>query len=179
MQAKEYERIIQAALDALGIPGELLARRDLPLHRLAAELVTAESAADGAAHLLIPAAAAAWQQLKTAAANDDVVLEIVSAFRGIEEQSAIIRDKLARDMPLETILRLSAAPGYSEHHTGRAVDVNTPGCVAREEPFETTDAFRWLRDNAGRFGFTLSYPRENRAGFIYEPWHWFFRETAA
>ncbi len=81
-------------------------------------------------------------------------------------------------MPIDKILTLSAPPGYSEHHTGCAIDINTPGCVATEEEFENTDAYRWLTEHAGRFGFTLSYPRDNALGFIYEPWHWCFQPAS-
>ena len=67
---------------------------------------------------------------------------------------------------------MNAAPGYSEHHTGCAVDIATPGSRPLTEEFEDSQAFRWLTDNAGKFGFSMSYPRNNPAGFIYEPWHW-------
>jgi D-alanyl-D-alanine carboxypeptidase len=55
------------------------------------------------------------------------------------------------------------------------VDINTPGCEARQEPFERTAAFDWLCAHADRFGFGMSYPRGNTLGFIYEPWHWYYR----
>ena len=71
-------------------------------------------------------------------------------------------------------LRVNAAPGYSEHHTGRAVDIGTPGCPPLEEAFEDTAAFAWLSRNAGAAGFRMTYPRGNPQGVIYEPWHWLF-----
>lgn len=174
MQSDEYEEKICAALDALGISLALIAHKELPYHLEAKELTIAEVDGGGNLHLLIPPAAKAWHAMKAAAGKDRVMLEIVSAFRSIEDQVDIIREKIGRAMPMETILTLSAPPGFSEHHTGCAVDINTPGCAAREEPFEETEAFRWLTNNAHRFGFTLSYPRGNRLGFIYEPWHWLF-----
>lgn len=175
MQSDEYEKKICAALDALGISPALIAHKELPYHLEAKELAIAEVDGSGNLHLLIPPAAKAWHSMKKAAAKERVILEIVSAFRTIEDQIDIIRDKIDRAMPMETILTLSAPPGFSEHHTGCAIDINTPGCAAREAPFEETEAFRWLAANADRFGYTLSYPRGNRWGFIYEPWHWFFR----
>lgn len=174
MHSKEYQSRINLALDALGIPLELITRKRLPLHPEAQDLVIAEIDQGGREYLLVPEAARAWRDLKHAAQRDRVIMEIVSAFRSIDRQIEIIRVKLDRGMPIETILSLSAPPGYSEHHTGCAVDINTPGCIATEEPFEHTDAFRWLTAHASRFGFTLSYPRGNRSGFIYEPWHWCF-----
>jgi D-alanyl-D-alanine carboxypeptidase len=86
-----------------------------------------------------------------------------------------VRAKLARGQSLDEILRVSAPPGYSEHHSGRALDVTTDGARPLELEFEHTAAFQWLERNAGRFGFHMSYPRQNRYGYMYEPWHWCFR----
>ena len=44
--------------------------------------------------------------------------------------------------------------------------------VPVEEEFERSPAFAWLKRHASRFGFRLSYPRRNRHGMAYEPWHW-------
>lgn len=169
------EAALEDLLAELGITPAILAAKRLPAYAVATEVSVADTGADGAHHHLLPAAAQAWKTMKQAAQADGIVLEIVSAFRTLDDQAQIIRDKIARNMPMDRILMLSAPPGYSEHHSGRAVDINTPGCIAREEPFEDTAAFRWLQRHAGRFGFHLSYPRENALGFIYEPWHWCWR----
>ena len=73
---------------------------------------------------------------------------------------------------IEEILKVSAAPGYSEHHTGLAVDVASPGSRPLTEEFEESEAFAWLSDNAETYGFSMTYPKGNRYGFDYEPWHW-------
>ena len=117
-------------------------------------------------------AARAWLRMHEAAASDAIILQLVSAFRSIEYQCGIIERKLQRGQCIEDILAVSAAPGYSEHHSGRAVDLTTPGSPALEEAFEDSQAFDWLFENAGRFRFHLSYPRSNRHGIAYEPWHW-------
>lgn len=173
-----HDQRLNELLVALGISDELLVRKNLPFYADAQELVIAETGSDGRDYLLVPEAAQAWRRMKQAAQRDGVVMELVSAFRGIERQAEIIRAKLERGMHIDTILTLSAPPGYSEHHTGRAVDINTPGCEATEEPFEHTDAFAWLMQYAERFRFTLSYPRGNQLGFIYEPWHWCYQAQA-
>ena len=49
---------------------------------------------------------------------------------------------------------------------------------ALTEEFERTPAFNWLNRRAKEFGFHLTYPRNNRFGVIYEPWHWTFRKAA-
>ncbi len=121
---------------------------------------------------LIPRAAHAWAQMRAAAARDGVELQVVSAFRGVEYQLGILKRKLERGLSIEKILRVSAAPGYSEHHSGRALDLATPGFAVLEEEFERSAAFAWLSTNAQSHGFRLSYPRGNGHGIAYEPWHW-------
>jgi D-alanyl-D-alanine carboxypeptidase len=93
----------------------------------------------------------------------------------VARQSAIIRGKLARSQRIEEILRVSAVPGCSEHHTGRALDLGAPGHLNLDAAFARTREFRWLKQHATRFGFHLSYPRNNRRGIAFEPWHWCWR----
>ncbi len=169
------ERGVRGILAALGIGEELIRARSLPLCAEAVELEVADLGEDGREHRMTPAAAAAWRAMKKAAAADGVVLRIGSAFRSIARQTEIIQGKLARGQSLQTILEASAPPGYSEHHTGCAVDITTDGVAPFEVQFETTPAFRWLKANAARFGFVLSYPPGNRHGYQYEPWHWCYR----
>jgi D-alanyl-D-alanine carboxypeptidase len=161
-------------LAGLGLSPDIIRDRDLPLQIEATELEVVSVDAHGREHRLIPAAAQAWRTMQQAAASQQVTLSVVSAFRGLERQAEIIRGKMACGLPVEAIFCASAPPGYSEHHTGRAVDITTPGAKPLEEEFETTEAFAWLTANAARFGFSLSYPRANRYGFMYEPWHWYF-----
>lgn len=123
---------------------------------------------------LRPDAARAWRHLRTAAAREGVVLEAVSGYRSHAYQYGIFRRKLARGLSLEEILAVNAAPGYSEHHSGQALDLAVPGQGAAVPEFEQTAAFAWLQRRAGDFGFGLSYPRGNRHGIVYEPWHWCF-----
>jgi D-alanyl-D-alanine carboxypeptidase len=44
--------------------------------------------------------------------------------------------------------------------------------------FESTPAFNWLKANANRFHFRLSFPQGNSQGVNYEPWHWRFEGSA-
>ncbi|HWU71446.1 MAG TPA: M15 family metallopeptidase, partial [Pseudoxanthomonas sp.] len=125
------------------------------------------------------AAARAWEAMRRAAADDDVVLEAISGYRSHDYQLGIFERKLARGQTVEQILTVNAAPGYSEHHGGDALDIGTPGEPAAEESFERTAAFAWLRDRAGEFGFVMSYPRDNPHGIVYEPWHWRFRTVSS
>jgi D-alanyl-D-alanine carboxypeptidase len=166
---------IEQLLALLQIPAALIAEKGLIYQPEAVELAIAEVGDDGREHRLTPATAADWRAMQAAARIDGVALRIASAFRSIERQAEIVRAKLARGLSLDAILEVSAPPGYSEHHTGRAVDVTTDGVRPLEIEFETTDAFRWLSRRAGEFGFLLSYPAGNGHGYAYEPWHWCHR----
>ncbi len=128
---------------------------------------------------LAPAAAEAWERLRAAALREGVPLVLVSAYRGIGRQRELVRRKLEAGQSLAQILQVNAYPGFSEHHTGRAVDVAAPGGASLTEAFEGTAQFRWLREHAGEYGFVLSYPRGNGHGIAYEPWHWCWREGVA
>jgi D-alanyl-D-alanine carboxypeptidase len=113
--------------------------------------------------------------MQAAAAADGITLVPISAFRSIARQTNIIRQKLAAGQPVRAILRLVAAPGCSEHHTGRALDLASVTDPELEERFALTPEFRWLKKHTGRFGFHLSYPPRNPHGIAYEPWHWCWR----
>jgi D-alanyl-D-alanine carboxypeptidase len=126
---------------------------------------------------LTAGAARAWRKMRRAAQAQGISLEAISGYRSHQYQMGIFRRKLARGIAVAEILTVNAAPGYSEHHGGNAMDIGTPGEPAAEESFEHTRAFAWLRDNAARFGFSMSYPRDNPHGIVHEPWHWRWRAT--
>ena len=164
-------------LNEFGIDREWLAERQLILYPEAANLVVAQIDPDGRKHLLTPETAAAWEGLVQAAEADGIALHITSAFRSVARQAEICRHKQAVGQSAEEIFTQSAPPGFSEHHTGCAIDVGTPGCPPCTPEFETTSAFAWLSARAGSFGFHLSFPRNNPQGFVFEPWHWRFALT--
>lgn len=156
----------------LGIPDNYGRDDDKPVFEEALELVDAGLNLVGKMQRLAPATAERWGRMVDAADADGVILLIVSGFRSIDYQARLIRKKIDAGQVVSDILRVNAAPGYSEHHTGRAVDIATPGSRPLTEEFENSDAFRWLVANAARYGFSMSYPRDNHFGFVYEPWHW-------
>ncbi len=161
----------------LGIPADYGPSRRLKLQREALEkdLVVVGHNPDGQEVRLERVAAGAWDHLCAAAAADGLALLPLSGFRSVQRQTEIIRGKLAAGETIEAILKLVAAPGYSEHHTGRAIDIGAPNEPALEEGFATTAAFRWLERHAEDFEFSLSFPAGNVHGIGYEPWHWRFR----
>lgn len=168
----DYATRIAELAQELGIPADYAPQRGLALLPEAADLVSIGPDDDGRDCQLARAAARGWEAMRAQARADGVELIPLSGFRSIERQAEIIRGKLALGEPIEQILSTMAAPGYSEHHSGRAVDIGTPEVPPLEEAFATTAAFNWLSAHAASFGFRLSYPKNNRQGFIYEPWHW-------
>jgi D-alanyl-D-alanine carboxypeptidase len=158
--------------EELGIPADYGKSGGPPVYEEAAELVEVGPNLVGRMQRLAPAAARRWAAMVEAAAGDGVNLLIVSGFRSYEYQAGLIRKKINAGQSITEILAVNAAPGHSEHHTGLAVVIATPGSRPLTEEFEGSAAFRWLGENAYRFDFKMSYPRDNPWGIIYEPWHW-------
>ena len=168
----EQRRRVIAAARALGVPRDYASAHRLRVVREPRKLVSIGMDIHAREQWMTPPAARAWVRMRDAAARDHVELQVVSAFRSAAYQLGIIERKLERGQSIGDILCVSAAPGYSEHHSGRVVDITTPGYPALEESFELSPAFTWLQDEAARFGFSLSYPRDNHHGIAHEPWHW-------
>ena len=145
-----------------------------PVQLTAAQLLDADIDCFNRPTKLHPKAYNAWQKMKAAANNDSVTLKLVSAFRSMQYQTNLIKNKLAGGQDLAHILSINTAPGHSEHHTGCAVDITTPEFKPLDNEFETSNAFTWLTENAQDFGFLMTYPKNNSQGIAYEPWHWCF-----
>ena len=169
-----YVERIAEILHAFGISEKFRGRKPFTE---ATELISVGLDIYGREQKLIPIAAAAWRKMKIAAEKDGAILLLVSAFRNVAYQWQIIERKLTAGQTMEQILRVSAAPGFSEHHTGRAIDVTSPSCKPLMEEFERTFEFEWLSLHAKNFGFEMSYPRDNKLGVIFEPWHWTFHNS--
>ena len=160
----------------LGIPESFLATTKLVLHDDAEIFSIVGTGKDGRVHRLSPNAAEAWRSMQRAASADSVQLEIVSAYRSSDSQFELIQRHLDAGRDLADILKQIAPPGFSEHHTGRALDLTTPGYEAVEVEFEDSEAFAWLSEHSATFHFKMSYPSDNLFGIAYEPWHWCFQE---
>ena len=156
----------------LGIPDDYGLDGVKPAFEEALELVEVGPNLVGRMQRLTPDTAAAWQRMIAAAREDGMTLLIVSGYRGFEYQASLIRKKINAGQSLSEILEVNAAPGFSEHHSGRAVDIASPGSRPLTEEFEASEAFAWLQKNAADYGFSMTYPRDNPQGFVYEPWHW-------
>lgn len=98
-------------------------------------------------------AAAAFNRMHAAAKKAGITLTVNSGFRSMAEQRALYAAYL------NGTGNLAAKPGYSNHQGGIAVDINV-GTTA-------TSTYRWLANNAAKFGFKRTVPSE--------AWHWEYR----
>jgi D-alanyl-D-alanine carboxypeptidase len=125
----------------------------------------------GRPFVLTSKTAIAWHLMGTVAASENVAMNPASGFRSYQKK--LIENQIAKGRSLDDILTENAIPGYSEHHSGRAVDICADSNIPEDE-FHRTGTFAWLLENAAKFNFNLSYPRNNKHGMIFEPWHWLF-----
>ena len=114
------------------------------------------------------------KEMKDDAEKDGVYLVFLSGYRSIKLQKQIFYSlKSIRNQIASERARVSAPPGYSEHSTGFAIDIGD--AYAREtdfeESFENTSAFKWLKNNAAKYHFRLSFDKK-QISVDYEPWHW-------
>lgn len=108
--------------------------------------------------------------LLTDAKNAGIVLQVSSGYRSFYEQ-ANLKTAYSVIYGTGTANKFSADQGYSEHQLGTTVDFITTGVNSTLLGFDTKPAYKWLQENAHKYGFTLSYPKNN-SYYIYEPWHW-------
>lgn len=123
------------------------------------------------------AAAEKFQLMAADARRQGIILAPLSGFRSQADQEHLFFDiKAERSQPATQRAEVSAPPGYSEHHTGYAVDIgdaNAPATHLQVE-FAETPAFEWLEENANRYGFEMTFYEDNDQGVAFEPWHWRF-----
>lgn len=112
------------------------------------------------------------QDLMDDAKDDGMDLQIISAFRSFGEQS-ILKGAYVNIYGAGTANQFSAEQGFSEHQLGTTIDFTTTKVGSTYSGFSNTEEFKWLKDNAYKYGFILSYP-ENNSFYQYEPWHWRF-----
>lgn len=170
--SKVYKNLIAEIHQELGIPASYAKDRKLLLQYECLDLLPAGIDIFNREVSMGAKVLPAWKKMKSAALGDGIELQLVSAHRSVEYQKSLFLTKMNAGVSIADILKVNAAPGYSEHHTGKALDLTSPGSECLEESFETTTAFAWLRHYAADHAFTMSYPRNNKHSLLYEPWHW-------
>jgi len=113
----------------------------------------------------------AFINMFNAAKKEDLTLIINSSFRSYEDQEEIY-NYYKINKGEEAANKIAAKAGFSEHQTGMSVDIQTYGSNA--STFEEFDEFKWLQNNAHKYGFILRYPKgkEYLTGYKYESWHY-------
>ncbi|MDP2642085.1 MAG: M15 family metallopeptidase [bacterium] len=106
------------------------------------------------------------------ARSSGIEMLIVSAFRSFDTQESL-KSEYAVIYGAGTANQFSADQGYSEHQLGTSVDFTTVAAGGVFSKFQTDPAYQWLKDNAYKYGFILSYPEKN-VYYKFEPWHWRF-----
>ena len=168
--------LIRKIHSELKIDPDYASKRNLKFYSLETDLVERKNDIDERVVRLEQNAALGWDNMKACALSEGIHLWMYSGFRDYDYQKVLIQRRLDKGVSLSEILEFQAAPGYSEHHTGRALDLTTIDSKPGHEEFENTPAFTWLKNNASEYSFFMTYPRDNSQGFLYEPWHWCFKK---
>ncbi|HEX9377099.1 MAG TPA: M15 family metallopeptidase [Actinomycetota bacterium] len=120
--------------------------------------------------------------LREAAEAAGSPVDILVAYRSFLRQSQLFHKRVEEEGHARA-LATTARPGHSEHQLGTTVDFRTQGQLDVDQGWEHTPAGSWMAQNAWRYGFVMSYPRnmQNLTCYSYEPWHfrYFGREEAA
>lgn len=136
--------------------------------------VPADFSFEGYRIYLAPRARDAFVRMAEQATRDGIRLRIDSGYRSRSYQASLLLRRIEEGQDLREVLRVIAPPGYSEHETGRAVDL-----VPSDPEFAREPTYEWLRRHAGSFGFRETYPLREGTDAPWEPWHWSLASGAA
>lgn len=121
-------------------------------------------------------------ELRAAAADAGVPIDVIVAYRSYEQQEEIFQLRV-EEFGYAVALTKAARPGHSEHQLGTTVDLTSRGDADVTAAWGDTATGRWVAENAHRFGFVESYPRgrSDVTCYTYEPWHFRYvgRDLAA
>ena len=121
--------------------------------------------------LMCRAAAEAYVAMRDAAKAEGLNLSVSNAYRSLDRQRELYEKRMQLDGSAEEADKTCARPGYSEHHTGLAMDVQ--GSIRGGRNISKTPEGPWVRENCHKFGFILRYQPEivDVTGYASEPWH--------
>ncbi len=112
------------------------------------------------------------EKLMTDSNSSGLNLKIASAYRSFYDQINI-KNNYVMQFGTTVSNSFSADQGYSEHQLGTTIDFTTNELNGSFLGFEKTPEYQWLLENAYKYGFVLSYPKDNKY-YQFEPWHWRF-----
>lgn len=111
-----------------------------------------------------------------AARNAGKAIAVRSAYRSYSEQVSVFNGWVAQS-GYQQALKYSARPGHSEHQLGTTIDFRSASSQAAPWDYNdwaTSGPGRWMKNNAWKFGFVMSYPKGkfSKVCYGYEPWHY-------
>lgn len=114
--------------------------------------------------------------LRKSLLKEGIQIELDSVYRSVARQEEIVRE-FTETYGADYVKKYVAVPGFSEHHTGLAVDI----CLVvdgkiiddNDEMIAQKEIFSRIHSKLADNGFILRYPpgKENITGYAYEPWH--------
>lgn len=126
-------------------------------------------------------AASALADMLAKAGEDDIPLTACSGYRSVKQQKRLYEENIrcniqqgfSEEDALMATQRVMQPPGFSEHHTGLAVDLQSNGSPLNLN-FSETAAYQWLSQHAWEYGFIERYPKskEELTAISWEPWHY-------
>ena len=113
----------------------------------------------------------AFLELWNASHDNGYYLMVSSAYRDYEHQQDVYDDYKEKG-GTEYADTIAARAGHSEHQTGYTIDMFEMGYT--QKTFHESDSYKWLLDNAHKYGFILRYPedKEDITGYSFESWHY-------
>ena len=138
----------------------------------AVELLPTELTKNGSKIYLLKKAHDALVAMINKAKQDNIILFVKSGYRSARYQNVIFQRLMKKGRAFEDIACFIAPPGYSEHMLGTAVDF----CPS-DWRFANSSEYLWLKQHAGEFGFTETFPEERNNNKPWESWHWRYSDT--
>lgn len=120
---------------------------------------------------MTPEAAEAMKKMISDLRSTGLTLNLISGYRSEDTQRALY-NRYGNSDGFDNADTYSARPNHSEHQTGLAMDVSEKWDLTEE--FENTEQFKWLNENAYKYGYILRYKKDKvyMTGYTYEPWHY-------
>lgn len=111
-------------------------------------------------------------KMADAARENNLTIKVTTGYRSYNFQSTLYNNYVKAD-GVKNADTYSARPGYSEHQLGYSADLTNDKNVSFDD-FENTDEYKWLKDNANKYGFIMRYPKDKEyiTGYIFESWHY-------
>ena len=111
-------------------------------------------------------------KMADAARKENLTIKVTTGYRSYNFQSTLYNNYVKAD-GVKNADTYSARPGYSEHQLGYSADLTNAKNVSFSN-FENTNEYKWLQENAHKYGFIMRYPKNKEyiTGYMFESWHY-------